>query len=99
MRCTKCHTSDIKWKKSELKGTVHSFSLVHRAPTKAFVTDAPYVVGLIDLDEGFRIMTNIEPDANREIEIGVAVQIFFEKRDDDIVLPQARLAATEVEQR
>ncbi|NCF74608.1 MAG: hypothetical protein GWP67_14035 [Gammaproteobacteria bacterium] len=90
-RCRNCHTSEIKWRKSDLRGTVHSFSLVHRAPTKAFVADVPYYVGLIDMDEGFRIMTNVQPINERKFEIGAPVQIFFEKRDNATVLPQARI--------
>ena len=91
-RCGNCHTSEIEWRRSELRGTLHSFSLVHRASTKAFVADVPYYVGLIDMNEGFRIMTNIQLTGDREIKIGAPVQIIFEKRGSATVLPQAKIA-------
>lgn len=91
-RCRTCHQREIEWRKSGLKGTLHSFSLVHRAPTKAFIADAPYYVGLIDLNEGFRIMTNIQTKTGQGVEIGAPVEVFFEERGDAVVLPQARIA-------
>ncbi len=96
-RCRTCHRSKIEWKRSGLKGTLHSFSLVHRAPTKAFAADVPYYVGLVDMNEGFRIMTNVQATSDRRIKIGAPVEIIFENRGDSTVLPQAKLATnTEV---
>ena len=65
---------------------------MHRAPTEAFIADAPYYVGLIDLNEGFRIMTNIQTKTGQGVEIGAPVEVFFEERGDAVVLPQARIA-------
>ena len=93
-RCKSCHQSEIVWRQSGLKGTLHSFSLVHRAPTQAFIADTPYYIGLIDLIEGFRIMTNVQVSDGQEVEIGAPIEVFFEKRGDSVVLPQAIIATS-----
>ena len=59
-----------------------------RAPTPAFKEDAPYVLALIDLDDGFRMMMNIVKTPHDAISIGMPVRITFEERDGQ-KLPQA----------
>ncbi len=76
-----------------MKGVLHSYSLVERAPTKAFIADTGYYIGLVDLDEGFRIMTNIQSTSEQVVEIGAPIEIFFENRDDLITLPQATIVS------
>ena len=53
----------------------------------------PYIVVLVDLDEGIRLVSNlcdITPDA---VTIGMEVEVFFAEFDDGPVLPQFRPAA------
>jgi len=56
----------------------------------AFRGMVPYVVALIDLEEGGRMMANVlecPPDA---VHIGLAVEVVFEEIGDGFVLPQFR---------
>jgi uncharacterized OB-fold protein len=70
---------------------VASFSIVHRGPTKAFKEISPYVLALIDLEEGVRLMLNILGEDREQVAIGDAVEIIFEARGDEgFKLPQAR---------
>lgn len=43
------------------RGKVHASTLVHRAPSEAFRTLAPYRIVLVDLAEGFRMMAHGDP--------------------------------------
>lgn len=86
--CVKCEGRDLDWREAEPRGKVHTFTIVHRAPTPAFKETAPYVLALIDLDGGFRMMMNIvecDPDS---IAIDMPVRIVFEERGGQR-LPQA----------
>ena len=65
-----------------------TFTIAHRAPTPAFKEDAPYVLALIDLDDGVRMMMNIVNTPHDAISIGMPVRIIFEERDGQ-QLPQA----------
>ena len=67
---------------------MYTFTIAHRAPTPAFKEDAPYVLALIDLDDGVRMMMNIVNTPHDAISIGMPVRIIFEERDGQ-QLPQA----------
>ena len=86
--CVNCEGRDLDWLDATPAGTVHTFTVVHRAPTPAFREDAPYVLALIDLDDGFRMMMNVVDCDPEAVEIGMAVRIVFEDRDGQHV-PQA----------
>lgn len=90
-RCTACHGSDLDWAVSAGRGTIHSFTVVHRAPSEAFKPDVPYVLALVDLAEGFRMMLNVTGADPDTLEIGTSVEITFEPRGDQM-LPQAQVA-------
>ncbi len=87
--CLRCGTDELVWKPAAGRGVVHSFTVVHRAPLPVFKAQVPYVIALIDLAEGFRMMMNIR--GTTDIRIGQPVTVFFERLNDTIALPQARL--------
>ena len=63
--CPHCGGLGLDWVRASGRGTVHSFTVVHRAPPE-FVAEAPYVVALVDLEEGPRMMSRllgVEPAA------------------------------------
>jgi uncharacterized protein len=91
--CTHCHAGNPDWHVSQGLGTVYSFSVVKRAPTAEFKTDAPYVLALVDLAEGFRMMVNVRNVPPETVTIGMPVRIIFEATErDDVKLPQAEPA-------
>ena len=80
--CPKCWSPNRKWREASGKGTVHSFSIVRRASSPAFASRVPYVVALIDLEEGPRMPTAIVGDNALSVEIGDAVKMTFETRGE-----------------
>jgi uncharacterized protein len=81
----------IEWVEASGQGTVYSFSVIHRAPFPAFAERVPYVIALVDLAEGPRMMTNIVGEDALDIAIGDAVQVEFEPRGSEgQQLPQFR---------
>jgi uncharacterized OB-fold protein len=67
---------------------VYSFTVMQRAPAPEFASRAPYVVALVDLDEGPRMMANIVGDDALGVGIGERVRVCFEKRKDGFSIPQ-----------
>ncbi len=91
-RCASCHGDALEWRRSAGRGRILSHTTVHRAPTAAFRDEVPYVIALVDLDEGFRLMVNVAGGEQPGLAIGAVVEIGF--RDvDGCVLPEARLPA------
>ncbi len=86
--CANCQGA-LEWRLSKKKGTIHSITQVHRAPTPAFRAIAPYLLALVDLDEGFRMMVNVQTESPNAVKIGTVVAIVFEMKSESIWLPQA----------
>ena len=86
--CPTCWSEDLEWIESSGRGTVHSFTIVRRAALPAFAGEVPYVLALIDLQEGPRMMTNIVGSTRLETKIGDPVEVVFEDRGKDSKIPQ-----------
>ncbi|MGV0605822.1 Zn-ribbon domain-containing OB-fold protein [Mycolicibacterium sp. XJ1904] len=74
--CGSCQSLNWDYVVSSGRGTVYSF-VMPKYPPLPFL-EYPYVVALIELDEGVRIVSNlcdIEPEA---IEVGMPVEVFYE---------------------
>jgi hypothetical protein len=93
--CVHCHGTDLQWQVAAGGGRVASFSVVHRAPLASFAADAPYVLALVDLEEGFRFMCNILNCDPATVHIGMGVQVCFESRPgSEQKIPQVEPAAS-----
>lgn len=91
--CPKCHGADGDWAELSGRGSVASFTVMRRAPTPAYAARVPYVLALIDLDEGPRMMANVLGDDALGVAIGDRVEVVFEARGEDgFKLPQFRRA-------
>lgn len=86
--CANCHRDHLSWKESGGTGTVYSYSVVRRAPTKAFKADVPYVVAVIELAEGVRVMANVTGCPVENVVIGLPVKVVFDDVTDEISLPK-----------
>jgi uncharacterized protein len=86
--CPECWSDQLEWIDSKGQGTVHSFSIVHRAPTPDFGANTPYVIAMIDLAEGPRMFANVVGEGAHSVAIGDAVQVTFEDRGDGFKIPQ-----------
>ncbi|MDO8568603.1 MAG: Zn-ribbon domain-containing OB-fold protein [Dehalococcoidales bacterium] len=76
--CHHCGTTAIEWKEVQGKGTIYSFSVVHRAPDPSFAPDVPYAVIVVALDEGPRVMSNLVGVPATQVKIGMRVEPVFE---------------------
>lgn len=89
--CAACQALDLEWRGSAGLGSVYTHTTVYRAPTPAFKDDVPYVIALVELDEGFRLMVNILGCDPVTVEIGSRVRIVFRPSGGGITLPQGEL--------
>ena len=80
--CLNCDSDQLEWKRVSGDATVYSKTTVHIKIAPEF--DPPYVVALIELDEGPRMLCNIE---GGEAEIGDRVKLAWREREDAPPLP------------
>jgi uncharacterized OB-fold protein len=87
--CPHCHAADLSWRTLSGRGVVYAFGVEQRdvAPDRGLV--APYVVALVDLEEGGRLVTNIVDDPD-DVRIGMAVEVVFVELPDGSTVPRFR---------
>ena len=86
--CPACWSDQLEWVEAKGTGSVHSFTIIRRAPMAAFAPRAPYVLALIDLDEGPRMMANVLGEDALSVRIGDRVKVTFEERGEGAMIPQ-----------
>ena len=80
--CLSCDSDQLEWKPVSGDATVYSKTTVHIKIAPEF--DPPYIVALVELDEGPRMLCNIEGGA---AEIGDRVKLIWRDREDAPPLP------------
>jgi len=90
--CPECWSERLDWFQASGMGTIYSFTIIWRASDPAFREAVPYVVALIDLEEGPRMTANILGDGALDCAIGDTVSVVFEKRGENSAVPQFELA-------
>jgi uncharacterized protein len=91
--CTGCLSTDLRWQDSAGSGTVYTYTVIRQHGLPYFRSRLPYVVAFIDLDEGFRLMAQIDapPEA---IGVGQRVTVAWEDHAE-LAVPVFRLADAE----
>jgi hypothetical protein len=74
--CPYCMSDQLGWERMSGHGKVYSYTVVRRASTRSFA-DAPYVLAIVELDEGVRMTTDIVA-APEAVEIGMPVTVYFD---------------------
>src|SRR6266542_2781076 len=87
IRCAACGSIEIDWVASSGRGVVHTFTVVRQGNDAYFTVKVPYVVAMIELDEGPRLMSNITGCDVEAVYIGMPVAVAFVDAGDGLVLP------------
>lgn len=85
--CPACWSDRAEWLPTSGRGEIHSYTIVHRAPSAGFSQATPYAVALVDLDAGVRIVGEIICNDLEAVQIGQRVEAVFERLDETITLP------------
>ena len=86
--CPQCFSMNTEWEKSSGKGEVYTFSVVRVPLAPEWEPDIPYVIGVIQLDEGVRMVSNIVRCKPEDVKIGIKVEVVFDDVTDKITLPK-----------
>ena len=86
-RCPQCWTNEYEWVTAKGEGTLFTFTVMRRAYHPGLIGAVPYVVGVVELAEGVRLITNIvdcEPD---HVIVGMPVRVTFTELQPDMSIP------------
>ena len=87
--CPRCHGREIGWIQASGRGTLHAFEIGYQAFNRAWKVKPPWVLAMVELAEGPRMMSNlvnVEPDPT-EIRCDMPVRVVFHTLTDEITLP------------
>jgi uncharacterized OB-fold protein len=89
--CPHCHSEGLEWREASGGGTIYSFTVSRLPAGPGFKDDVPYVVAIVELEEGPRMMSNVTVDDVGKVRIGERVRVCFEDVTDEITLPKFEL--------
>lgn len=88
LACTHCFSINWEWEESCGRGTLYSYSEVHRAPIPGFKT--PFNFAIVQLEEGPTMFSNVVQCAPGLLQIGMPLQVVFEELTAEVTLPKFR---------
>ncbi|MBE3556949.1 MAG: OB-fold domain-containing protein [Firmicutes bacterium] len=90
--CTHCTSVDLRWESSKGEGTLYTYTIIRQNGHPYFRAKLPYVIAYVDLDEGFRMMTELVGiDDLSQLDCGKRVHLDWEEHEE-VNLPVFRLA-------
>ena len=102
-RCTACHKTQFypraicthcggepEYIAASGYGAVHTFSIVRQNLAPPFKDMLPYVLAMIDLEEGVRMMTNIIDCEIDDVAIGLPVEVHIIEAKEGLWIPYWR---------
>ncbi|MHB1128098.1 MAG: Zn-ribbon domain-containing OB-fold protein [Bacillota bacterium] len=86
--CPECLSLEIEWKEVAGRGAVYSYTVIRRSPSPAFQQDVPYVLALVELAEGVRLMSNVVGCPPESVKVGMPMEVVFEDVTENVSLPK-----------
>ncbi len=88
--CANCWSTDIEWVKTSGKGKIWAFTVTYQNRTPGFAEEVPYVVALVELEEGVKMFTNVIGCDPKEVRADMPVEVTFVHATDQISIPYFR---------
>ena len=86
--CTRCQSEALEWVESTGRGTLYSYTIVHRPQRPEF--DVPYTVVIVELEEGWHMLSHLVECEPENIAVGMPLDVTFRPMSGEITLPLFR---------
>ena len=88
--CRRCRSRDLDWHEVPGTGVVHTYTVVYRAPIPSLATRPPYVVVVVELDDGggARLVSNLVGEPVPQPCVGLAVRVVWEDVGAGVAVPR-----------
>jgi hypothetical protein len=90
--CPACHSQKAGWLTSTGKGRIYTFVVYRIAYHPAFTDDLPYIVAIVEMGEGPRLLTNIVGCRPEDVACEMAVETVWKDVNNEISLPLFKLS-------
>ena len=92
--CPQCLSSEgLEWRESSGQGTIYAASVQEKPANPLMADRVPYVVAIVELAEGIRLMSNVVNCEPYDATVGKSVQLTWEELSDGRHLPQFELVS------
>lgn len=85
--CPRCWSDDVSWVEATGRATLYTYSIVRSNDLPPWPERVPYVAAVVDLEEGPRMMTNVQGCDESDLCIGMPLMVAFRPLDDEFVVP------------
>jgi len=89
--CPFCLSDRIEWRAASGRGTLTTWTVVHKEWFPAFRADIPYNVAQVELEEGPRFTTDIVGSDVSRLRVGAKVEVVFDDVNPNLTMPRFRL--------
>ncbi len=86
--CPDCLSEESEWVETSGRADVYTYAVYHQAFQPGFEGDVPYVVAIIELEEGPRMMTNITGCSPENVFCGMKVEVSWDDIDENFSIPR-----------
>lgn len=93
--CPHCFSDDLTWVDASGQGEIYSFTIARMPAGPVFAPDVPYVIAMIALDEGPRMLTNLVVSNVDTVRIGDRVAVEFDDVTPEVTLPKFKVLAAQ----
>ena len=84
--CTACG-ADPAWAQASGRGAVHTYTVVRQNGMPPFKDELPYVVAMVELPEGVRMMGNVTGVRAEDVHVGLALEAYAVEFEPGLALP------------
>lgn len=88
--CPACLSLEVEWVRASGRGTVYSFTVTHQNHAPGFRQHLPYVLAIVELEEGVRLMTNVVGCDPAAVRIDMPVEVDWDDAHPGLSLPLFR---------
>ena len=93
MMCAHCGSDEWTWLRSSGNGKLFSWTVTHQAILPQFAEQLPYVVAVVELEEGVRMVSALRGVDHDALRIDLPLEVAFEALPDGGALPVFHAAA------
>jgi uncharacterized OB-fold protein len=83
-RCQHCWSDRFAWTPVSGRGEVHTFTVYHRAYAPELAERLPYIVAIVALEEGPRLISNVADCEPSAVRVGMPVEVVFSDISQDV---------------
>lgn len=86
IRCAACGSDAWSWQPVAGTGRLFTWTVTHRAVDPAFAGELPYVVAVVELDEGPRVVGNVVDVIPADLVLDLPMRVVLDRRSDTVAL-------------